>query len=352
LATVTGDSHSYQESAMTHYGILLVYLFVSRGLLGAHWTPDLDNTPNLHTTTLAVSLQFKQPVPEKVAVELEAMDAGQWRTEITTGGKNAVSAELPIKAFVPIKEGQTKSPLHFAAVKAVAINHDAVVDARFTWLGNDGTVLPWEADPKPLGEENGRTWWPGADHNNGGHFAWRYEPNGLLVDNVHFHCLERAWYYFKPGREQESFRFNFGIPGATKPDVKVVAEDQSRRPGMAGLQWRLAQTADQGIYAQDNIQADWTTFRWKRNVSTQSGRKYDQELRYSAQALGIQVQTDSPAFELSFQDGAKTRGPAGIVFSDGHAAQMVSIGARLDARLMKGNWLVLLANDGTLKSPS
>jgi hypothetical protein len=336
---------------MTRRSILFVYLLVIPWLLGAQWAPDLGNTPNLHTTTLAVWLRLKKPVPEKVVVELETMDGGQWHAEITTGGISPVSVDIPTKAFCLVQEGKTKSPLYFASVKAVAINHDAIVDAKFTWTGNDGTVYPWETDPKPLASENGRTWWPGADHNNAGHFAWRYEPNGLLIDNVSFHCLERAWYYFKPGRETESFQFNFGIPGAAKPDVKVVAENQSLHPGMAGLQWRLGKSTDQGIYAQDDIAADWTTFRWKRKVSTQRGKQYDQELRYSAQALGIQIQTDSPTFELSFQDGKKTRGPGKIVFSNGHAAQTTSVGAGLDASQMKSNWLVLLANDGTPEIP-
>jgi hypothetical protein len=315
---------------------------------------DLDNVPDLHTTHLEVRVSFKNAVPATVSVLCKLMDKSEWKAQSPVNGQREFRWTLAPENFVCVKK-TGGAPIHFAMVQDVDVTWDNETKNPGTvalkWTGNDGVVLPWETDPKPRAEEKGLTWWPGVDHNNAGHFAWRYEPNGLLINNVNFSCIERSWYYFKPGRDRESFQFNFGIPGAAKSEIKVVAENQRLHDGMAGLQWRLEDPADQGLYARDKIQADWTTFRWKRNVKTRGGKAYDQELRYSAQAVGIQVQTDSPVFELSFQDAKATRGPVSIVLPDGRAARIVSRPAGLDPARMKDNWLVFLAGDGMPEIP-
>ncbi len=324
--------------------------------VSARWRPDLDNTPNLHTTTLAIDGVLKGPVAKTAVVELVALDDGEWRAERPIEAKDEIELRLSPEDFANTKEGKTKAPLHFAMVKAARVSiagepESGVTDVSFAWTGNDGVVYPWEKDREPLETKDGLTWWPGVDHNNGGHFAWRYEPNGLLINNVSFDHLDRSWYYFKPGRGKESFQFNFAIPEAKQAQVKVVEEEQQIGPGIAGLRWRLEHTADQGLYKNDQIEADWTTFRWQRKVAIPSGESYDQELRYSAMGVGVQVETNSPQFELSFQDGESRRGPAAVVLPHGDGVRLVRPEEGLDPSAMEANWLLLVADDGSPEIP-
>ena len=359
--------------------ISAVFLF-SPLALGMTWQPTLDNTPNLHTTTLELKASLEEPAPDRVVIDLAYMDEGVWRAERRVAGEGPMDVTLSPADFKCVKPGKTGCPLHFYGVTKVDVTvdgekDDGIAQVECVWTGDTQEVFPWEQDPEPVGEEEGMTFWPGAYRNNGGHFAWRYEPNGLLINNVSFDRIERSWYYFKPGRDKESFQFNFRIPGALAPEKKVVEKagdgtatsgiehhdeykvDGGRLRGKPVSRSATATypeavlSAQEGIYENDEIEADWTSFRWRRKVKTEVGAEYTQELRYSILAPGIQVETDAPAFALTFQNRDAEKGPAGMAYLGPDGARVVKIKDGIDPKAMQENWLVLLANDGTPEIP-
>ena len=343
---------------------VLTFLFCLMLAFPAHavvWKPALDNAPDLHTTGVEITVQFKAPIPEKVLLAVTSMDKSVWQAELVPHGQSKLTATLAPGDFKNIKPGEPPNPMRFWYMTEFALTLDGKKDDGIAveavkWIRDDKTVFPWETDPAPVAKEKGLTFWPGVGKNNGGHFAWRYEPNGLLINNVSFNCIERSWYYFKPGRNNESFQFNFRIPGAVEPKITVVEKkDTDKKTGdvinRAGIDRQTEYLVDKGIYANDAVAADWTSFRWRRNVKTQTGRHYFQELRYSILAVGIQVETDAPSFLLSFQDGKKEKGPAGIVLPEKEKLRVVPYGQEIRPAAMAKNWLVLLANDGTPEIP-
>ena len=275
------------------------------------WTPDLANTPDLHTTTLVVEGHIDGDPPAALVIDLRTLDEGLWRCRWPLDGGAAVSFQLTARDFQPIRRGNAGQDLHFSHVVAASITRDGSSDEGLTgvslrWSGDDGVRYPWESDPEPV-HIDGERWWPGQHRNNAGHFAWRWEPNGLLINNASFDQIERSWYYFKPGREpNETFRFRFGVPGAT---FAGEADDEAAEPRNA--------------LAEDAIEADWTTFRRRRQF-TLDDREHFQELRYSAMAVGVQVETDAPVFAVWFTDREQTaQRSAGVRRSFGHLVASV-----------------------------
>ncbi len=316
------------------------------------WLPTLDSSPTLHTTGMEVIVQLKSPLPARAIVAISCMNENQWRTELPVDGQKVIKKTLTPSDFTfeTVKKDWPKSPLQFSQVRAVDVTVDgktdagiASVDVKFT--GNDGVVYPWEKDPAPVAKEKGRTYWPGMSRTSGGHFGWRYEPNGLLINNVSFNSIDRWWYYFKPSDlgDGRGFQFNFGIPGALTPEIKTVAKGDYEQ-NKAGLASRQEYIVDKGVYAADEVHADWTSFRWKRNVKTKSGQTFVQELRYSAMGIGVQVETNCPSFELSYQSRKtnSTHGPTGIAIPKGNSVSVINATAGFDPKRMSENWIVLL----------
>jgi len=340
---------------------VLFALIFTIPVTAAVWKPPIDNAPDLHTVGVELSIQFSSPVPEKVLLDVTSMDKSVWRAEVATKGQAKLAVKLGPEDFKNIQVGQPPNPMRFWYVTQLTLTADGKKDDGIAvesvkWVREDKTVFPWEVDPAPVVKEGGKTFWPGADHNNGGHFAWRYEANGLLIDNISFKCVERSWYYFKPGRGTESFQFNFRIPDAIEPEMKVVEKkDEDKKTGevinRAGIDRQVEYAVNKGVYANDKVEADWTSFRWKRNVKTKKGPQYVQELRYSILAVGFQVETDSPSFLLSFQDGKKEKGPAGILLPGKTGVKLIGQGQTISPAAMSRNWIVLLANDGSPEIP-
>ncbi len=333
------------------------------------WKPAPDHSPTLHTTAMKLKVKFKQKISDDLQIDLASMDQFEgkmfsplWRAKKRVLDADRVEFELRPTDFVCIDEKSKVKPIRFIYVTQIELavggaTGSDVEKVSVEWIDDDKTVYPWEKDPPPVGKETSKTFWPGADHNNGGHFAWRYEANGLLINNVSFNCIERSWYYFKPGRkENESFQFNFKIPGAIAPQVTIVQKgDEEKKTGevinRAGIAKQFEYKVDLGIYAKDKVEADWTSFRWRRNVKTKAGKEYYQELRYGILATGVQVETDAPAFLLSFQDAKLEKGPAGIFIPGKGGNNVLMEGSTIDPADMKENYLVLLANDGTPEVP-
>ncbi len=305
------------------------------------WTPDLANTPGLHTTTLEVEARIEGPLPSALVIDLRTLDEGLWRCRWPLDGGATIALHLAARDFQPIRRGNAGQDLHFSHVVAASITRDGSSDeglagVSLRWSGDDGVRYPWESDPVPVRIDGG-SWWPGLHRNNAGHFGWRWEPNGLLINNVNFDQIERSWYYFKPGREpNETFRFRFGVPAATlagKPADETAEADEPRN-----------------ALAQDAIEADWTTLRWRRRL-TLDDREHFQELRYSAMAVGVQVETDAPVFAVSFTDREEPRAPAGIVVPGVDGPTVLPDVQAVDPQAMQANWLVLLSADGSPEIP-
>lgn len=334
---------------MKYIHILAVSVFLTVPGFAARWVPSVDDTPNLHTTGLEITVDFVQPFDGTLNVDLVAMGESKWRAGLTVKNEARLTKTLSVTDFACLDPGKTKEPLRFGYVTAVEVSGTDVKTLAVKWTGNDGVVYPWEKDPDPAGKEAGATWWPGLHRNNAGHFGWRYEPNGLLVNNVSFDSLGRV-YYCKRRNPFEVFQFNFRIPDVLPPDRTLIEKKDEETIGKTGLASRREFKVEKNIYQNDNVTADWTSFRWRRTVSTTSGKQFFQELRYSTLGIGLQIETDSPDFSLSFQDGGKTRGPAGMAVRTGRGVRVVTPGP-FDPREMTANWLVLLANDGTPEIP-
>ncbi len=334
--------------------VLLLVLFCVP-VWAVRWQADLVNTPNLHTTTLSLTVDFKPPFPGVVNVDVSCLDNGRWRGRVSTGMLSKVTFNLKPEDFVLVVPGNGDA-LRFGNVVAVDVTVDGesdklIKDVNVKWTGNDGRVLPWEIDPGPAAMgKPGEHWWPGLHRNNGGHFAWRYEQNGLLIDNINFSSMTRAWYYMKLDRRPESFQLNFGVPGDVSSEAEVV--DKGDKPvAPTGLEHQFELKGKDETYLNAVSEADWTSFRWTKRIKTKSGKEYKQELRYGAMGLGIQVETDSPEFQISFQDALKTRGPAGIVVPTAGGPVIINKAEQFDPKQMSSNWLVLLNNDGYSEIP-
>ncbi len=313
-------------------GILsLAALIACNTVTAVEWTPDLANTPGLHTTTLAIEARIDGAPPAALVIDLRTLDEGLWRCRWPLDERGAVRLALTTRDFQAVRRGNTGQDLHFAHVISASITRDGVSD------DDDGVRYPWESDPAPVSID-GERWWPGLHRNNAGHFGWRWEPNGLLINNANFDQIERSWYYFKPGREpNETFRFLFGVPGATPAtDEQAEADADSKEPPNA--------------LATDAIEADWVTFRWRKRMSLDE-REHFQELRYSAMAVGVQVETDAPVFAVSFTDREQPRAPAGVVVPTTEGPALLRDTEAVDPAAMAANWLVLLSADGSPEIP-
>ena len=352
---------------------LLAFVAVWFGTLpvwGLTWKPTLDQAASFHAERMDVTVTFKGPVPERVQIgagsigDLEngTIPANSRIAQVATYGRNPLKVVLSTSDFKPSDPKKYTGVFRMYYTTQVDVTLDGKKDDGITgvnvrWINDEKLVFPWEKDPAPVGKDGALTWWPGAYRGNAGHFGWRIEPNGLLINNVSFNCIERSWYYFKPGRkENESFQFNFRIPDGLAPVPKVVTRgDEEKKTGeiinRAGIGTQYEYEVDKGLYAQDKIEADWTTFRWQRNVKTKAGKTYRQELRYSLLAVGVQVETDSPAFLLSFQDAKMEKGPAGIVIPTSAGVRVVREGEAVIPASMAKNWLVLLSKDGSPEVP-
>ncbi len=344
-----------------HYRFAVMYVFyIVSPVWGLVWNPSVDQSPSLHTTQMEITIQFKPPLPSKAVIDLECMTENQWRAERPINGQTTFTATFTPEdfTFLSVAKDRLRTALEFYQVKSVHVTTDgkkddgiAKVDIRFS--GNDGKVYPWETDPPPAEIKDGKTYWPGLSRTSGGHFGWRYEPNGLLMNNITFNTLERWWFYFRPSdRGKDCFTLQFGIPGALTPEMKVIEKgdyDQNK----AGLVTRREYEVDKGIYAGDNVQADWTSFRWKRNVKTASGKEFSQELRYSILALGVQVETNAPEFEFGYQAYASKakKAPQGIAVPTAKGLKIIKAGEPFDTQQMVKNWIVLLGQGAPEEIP-
>jgi hypothetical protein len=312
------------------------------------WTPTVDNSPDLHTTQLELAVELKAPVPATVTVDLAAMGQSTWRTTVPTQGHARVTAVLAPGDFQCVNPGKTLEPLRLGYTTGIEVKDAQAAALTVKWLNRDTTVFPWETEPAPV-TLDGAAWWPGLHRNNAGHFGWRYEPNGLLVDNVSFDALRRD-FSRKRDNPSESFQFNFGIPGALPPDRTLIEKGDEAVSGKTGLARRQEYQVDKGVYQHDTVEVDWTSFRWQRPVTTRDGKTYRQELRYSTLGIGVQVETDAPAFALSFQSAGQPRCPAGLVLMTKNGARVVTP-AEFKPAMMRDNWLLLLAGDGMPEAP-
>ena len=351
---------------------VLSVLLMAEVACGMTWKPKLEDSPTLHATAINIKVKLKSPVPAKIVISLLTMeyyniyhkdtnDKGVfWQAEVMTNGNEIVETILNQQDFKYVYKDRTLiSPCRIANTYQVDVTTDGVKDdgiagVEVSWINDDKTVFPWETDPAPLTETGGVTWWPGVSTNNAGHFGYRYEPNGLLIDNVGFGCIETSWYYFK-NAANEPFQFNFKIPESLEPNKQfIIKSDTDAKTGevinRTGEGRQTEYKVDKGIYGKDMIDADWTSMRWKRNVRTKAGKEYWQELRYSILAPGIQVETNSPEFILSFQEGKGEKAPAAVVWMS-NKGLVVTAGDQVNPALMRENWLVLLAEDGTPEIP-
>lgn len=340
----------------------IVLAFWTVYIASAHampWQPTVEESPTLHTTTVNVAVQMRSPVPEKIVIDLQCVNQSVWRVELPTQGQSSLAMELTSDRFQLQPRTIETPPLRFVQVRAVSVTTDgtrdeAIASASIKFTGHDGVVYPWEEDVKPAAVENGATYWPGLHRTSGGHFAWRYEPNGLLINNVSFNCLERWWYYFIPSSgPSESFTLRFEIPQAIAPEMKIVERgdyDQNK----AGLATRREYQIDKGIYAGDDVQADWTSFRWKRTIKTKSGREYRQELRYGVLGIGVQVETDSPEFAFAYENRSTQakRAPRGFATLTASGVTIFKSSDAFDPKTMTANWIVLLGDGAPSELPT
>ncbi|NSW55474.1 MAG: hypothetical protein HPY44_05640 [Armatimonadetes bacterium] len=319
------------------------------------WKATLDNSPGLHTTALEITPELPMPPPPSLVADLTCMDGGVWRARVPVDRLSEGALRLSPQDFTSLVPGRTGAALSFAEATALSLTADGSpastpLPARVRWVGDNGVRYPWENDPAPIAvEARGRRWWPGLHRNNAGHFAWRYEPNGLLVDNVTFGNINRSWYWFKPGT-QESFQFNFGVPDSGGQGLQEMATGDEGA-AKTGLARRADYDAGGNPYQSDAVSADWTSLRWRRQLRASDGRDFFQELRYSTLACGIQVETDAPSFELSFQSGAAAKGPAAIIIAEGQRARVLEPASGLCPQALDENWAVLLANEGSPEIP-
>ena len=333
------------------YRLLSLLLILSVATVwGARWEPTVTNTPDLHTTALSLRITLSDGSRVSAAVvDLTCMDKTVWRARAPLPEGRIAKVRLTADDFSAMAEPKAHNPLRLGYVTSMQVTADGVSDTGIEsisvkWLGNDGVVYPWEREPAQVVTKGGRMW-PGLHRNNAGHFGWRWEPAGLLVNNVAFDYLTRSWYYFKPGRKpNENYRVSFGVP-----DGKIVPLREEPQADKA-----KAAEGDEGPPAnaahEDALDADWTHVRRRRGVLL-GDKRYYQELRYSALGVGFQVETDAPAFAVSFQDRGKAIAPAGIVLPTQEGPRLIASSDGLNPGDMAENWLLLLANDGSPEIP-
>ena len=325
--------------------ILLVSVFYFYSLASAaDWTPTLDNTPNIHTTTLTLKIKAKPGGPEKIPVELHNLAESVWTAEVPAG-----EATLTAKDFKCTKEGRVNDGLIFGYITKITAPDEAVESIEAKWSGDDGVRYPWEVDPAPEGKDaDGATIWPGLHRENAGHFSMRYEPNGMLSDNVSFDGISRQYHSLAtfPG---ESWQFHFAIPDALSPERTVVAEAANVK--MAGRDEDInVRTAD-SVYNPKDAKVDWTSFRWTRKIRVKGGKQYTQELRYGAMALGVQVETDSPALAVGYGPAGKGHYNLCLVMPTAEGLKIASPGESVDPKKMSQNWLMMVDADAAGSIP-
>jgi hypothetical protein len=150
---------------------LTVLYFENSPTLAARWAPTLENSPNLHTTTLEIDLSFNSPPPGVCVVDLTSMGESTWQAKIPAQGKTSVRAKLSTKDFTCINPGKIGEGLTFGYTILVEAKDPKVQKMAVRWSGNNGTVYPWEVEPKAVAKEGAVTWWPGLHRNNAGILA-------------------------------------------------------------------------------------------------------------------------------------------------------------------------------------
>ena len=154
-----------------------------------------------------------------------------------------------------------------------------------TELDNNSEPFPWEKDPEPV-KLGGQQFLPGVSTNNSGHFGWRYDPNGLLFNNVSFDKLEHD--YSIP---QLNRAYRFQIPEGNYHERKIIfrKNDHKRADRMinrTGIDSHKEYEADNALGA-DRFEVDWTSFRWMKQIKVKNhAQRYRHELRYSILAPG------------------------------------------------------------------
>ena len=100
------------------FSALMVLFFIgcSAAVNAAQWKPSLGDTPNIHTTTLEVTLDVNPEFSGSIPLTLKCMDETLWRTEITAKGQGSVSVSLSLDKFTRAEKGKLDEPLRFLAV--------------------------------------------------------------------------------------------------------------------------------------------------------------------------------------------------------------------------------------------
>ncbi|MBN1554142.1 MAG: hypothetical protein JXA11_05320 [Phycisphaerae bacterium] len=307
--------------------------------IAAEWTPTLDNTPNLHTTTLTLTIKAKPGAAEKIPVELHNLAESVWTAEVPAG-----TTTLTAKDFTCTKEGRVNDGLVFGYIMKITAPEKDVESIEAKWSGDDGVRYPWEVDPAPLGQaSDGATIWPGLHRENAGHFALRYEPNGTLMDSVSFDGISRSHHYLS-AVDGEFWQFHFVLPDKVGT-VRTVSRKKNENVHMSGLSSQMNVQGESSEYNPKDAKADWTSFRWTRKVRVKSGKIYTKELRYGAMGLGVQVETDSPKLAVGYGPAGKGHGNLFLVMPTTEGLQIVKPGEPLNPLKMNQNWLLMVDSD-------
>ncbi|MBN2309482.1 MAG: hypothetical protein JXR94_10955 [Candidatus Hydrogenedentes bacterium] len=326
--------------------VLLAFagLFCSRAW-AVEWTPTLENTPNLHTTTLTITLNAKPGAAQAIPVELHNLAESVWTANVSAG-----QSTLSPEDFECTAPGKIKEDLVFGYVTKITAPDNDVASMKVAWAGDDGVRYPWESDPAPVGKEDGgATIWPGLHRNNAGHFSWRYEPNGLLTDSVSFDGIAR--YYHRLASTPDAFwQFHFVIPDALGPG-RMLASQANENAHMSGRDEEVRVEAADSVYNPKDAQVDWTSFRWTRKARVAGGKEYTTQLRYGAMALGVQVETDSPELAVGYGPAGKGGRNLFLAMPTADGLQIARPGEPIDPRAMSQNWLVMVDGDGAGSIP-
>jgi len=309
------------------------------------WTPTLANTPNLHTTTLTLTLNVEPGAAERIPVELHNIGESVWTVEAPAGESTLTPAD-----FQCTSPGNVNDGLVFGYVTRITAPDADVESIEATWSGDDGVRYPWEADPAPKGkDDDGATIWPGLHRDNAGHFAFRYEPNGLLTDTVSFDGISRQ--YHRLASTPDAFwQFHFIIPDALGPE-RTLASEANEKVHMSGRGEEVSVKTADSVYNPKDAKVDWTSFRWTREVRVADGRQYTQELRYGAMALGVQVETDSPKLAVGYGPAEKGGGNLFLAIPTAEGLKIAQPGDPINPVAMSQNWLLMVDGDAAGSIP-
>ncbi len=321
-------------------------LFPSQKTTITKFFPDLDNSPDFKCRLMELKIVFKTPCNNSLLLELPCLDGSIWQKEINPNGRTECFISLKPDDFKCIKQPKNPLPLKFHSLKSIDLNSNKPIRTKIKsisvdWPDRDKAVYPWETDPEPI-DIGGTAWRPGIFRNNSGHFGWRYEPNGLLINNISFDTLEHD--YSVP---QFNLAYRFVIPGGNYSNKKVVfRKDNEKQTGnminRSGIDNQKEYVTTEETYKNDEIQADWTSFKWTKKIKTKSGKTYSQQLRYSILAPGIQVETNSPSFKISAINRKKTYGPGAILYPVGNTIKIVSANSSSNLQGMSACWIIFV----------